>query len=125
MKWMMLLLSFNCGTAVAQLAVGSDSMKILSGEIFHCDGLTLNPSTDFILASTMFEWVDDHTITPIPVRQYRKRYFVFSNSTPSFSGTLRFSYAGAILQGSNGLSIPESDLRMNSNNGFVWRLLID
>jgi hypothetical protein len=73
----------------------------------------------------MFEWVDDHTITPIPVRQYRKRFFVFSNSTPSFSGTLRFSYAGAILQGSNGLSIPESDLRMNSNNGFAWRLLID
>jgi hypothetical protein len=125
MKWMMLLLSFNCGTAVAQLSVGSDAMKIMSGEIFHYDGLSLNPSADFTLTSTILERVDDHTITPNPVRQYLKRYFVFSNTTPSFSGTLRFSYAGATLQGSNGLSILESDLRMNANNGFAWRLLID
>ncbi len=83
----------------AQLSVGADanSLFIKSGESFSYEGLTLTPSADFTLTNTTLSRTDAKTISPTPSANYIARYFSFSNTTPAFSGTIRFSYAGATL----------------------------
>lgn len=83
----------------AQLYIGSDanSLVIKSGESFSYDGLTLTPSADFALTNTTLTRTDAKTISPVPSADYIARYFSFSNTTPAFSGTIRFSYSGATL----------------------------
>lgn len=95
--------------AHGQFSVGSDanSFVVKSGETFHYDGLTLTPSSDLSLTSTTLSKTDAKTITPTLNNNYISRYFSFSNTTPAFSGTVRFSYLGANLNG-----ITESALRM-------------
>lgn len=85
----------------AQLSVGSDanSLYLKSGEIFHFDGLTLTPSADYTLTNTVLTKTDANTINPVPIRTYITRYYSFSNTAPSFAGTIRLSYAGASLNG--------------------------
>lgn len=91
-----ILASMHCS---AQLAIGSDanSLVIKSGESFSYEGLTLTPSADFVLTNTTLSRTDAKTISPTPSANYIARYFSFSNTTPAFSGTIRFSYAGATL----------------------------
>jgi hypothetical protein len=81
------------------LYIGSDanSLVIKSGESFSYDGLTLTPSADFALTNTTLTRTDAKTISPAPSADYIARYFSFSNTTPAFSGTIRFSYSGATL----------------------------
>lgn len=85
--------------AKAQLSIGSDanSLVIKSGESFSYEGLTLTPSADFVLTNTTLSRTDAKTISPAPSADYIARYFSFSNTTPAFSGTIRFSYSGATL----------------------------
>jgi len=90
------LISLPC---TAQLYIGSDanSLVIKSGESFSYEGLTLTPSADFVLTNTTLTRTDAKTISPAPSADYIARYFSFSNTTPAFSGTIRFSYSGATL----------------------------
>ena len=83
----------------AQLFIGSDanSLVIKSGESFSYEGLTLTPSVDFTLSNTTLSRTDATTITPSPSANYISRYFSFSNTTPAFTGTIRFSYSGATI----------------------------
>lgn len=91
-----ILASLPC---VAQLSIGSDanSLVIKSGETFNYEGLSLIPSSDFSLSNTTLTRTDAKTISPSPGIDYIARYFSFSSTTPGFSGTIRFSYAGATL----------------------------
>ncbi|MFM2139712.1 MAG: hypothetical protein RJA57_2019, partial [Bacteroidota bacterium] len=107
----------------AQFAVGSeaDAVVIKAGEIFHYDGLTLTPSSDITLISTTLTRTDATSITPSPASPYISRYFSFTNTTPAFTGSVRFSYAGASLNG-----IPEADLRLNVRvNSTSWLAYAD
>jgi len=91
--------AFSTNRASAQLSIGSDanSLVIKSGESFSYEGLTLTPSADFALTNTTLTRTDAKTISPPPGVDYIARYFSFSNTTPAFSGTIRYSYAGATL----------------------------
>ena len=101
--------------ASAQLSIGSDanSLVIKSGESFSYEGLTLTPSADFALTNTTLTRTDAKTISPSPGVDYIARYFSFSNTTPAFSGTIRFSYSGATLTPLSAGSL-ELNIRINS-----------
>lgn len=108
-----ILASLPC---VAQLSIGSDanSLVIKSGETFNYEGLSLTPSSDFSLSNTTLTRTDAKTISPSPGVDYIARYFSFSNTTPGFSGTIRFSYAGATL---SPLSAGSLELNIRANAG--------
>lgn len=110
-----LLSLFPCA---AQLYIGSDanSLFIKAGESFSYEGLTLTPSTDFALSNTTLSRTDAKTISPAPSENYIARYFSFSNTTPAFTGTIRFSYSGALL---TPLSAGTLELNIRSN-GSIW-----
>jgi hypothetical protein len=101
----------------AQLYIGSDanSLFIKGSESLHYDGLTLTPSADFTFTNTTLTKTDANTISPSPTGTYIKRYFSFSNTTPAFSGTIRFSYSGADLNG-----LTESGLSLNIRTSAAW-----
>lgn len=110
-----ILASLPC---VAQLSIGSDanSLVIKSGETFNYEGLSLIPSSDFSLSNTTLTRTDAKTISPSPGIDYIARYFSFSSTTPAFSGTIRFSYAGATL---TPLSAGTLELNIRTN-GTTW-----
>ncbi|MBM3921039.1 MAG: T9SS type A sorting domain-containing protein [Sphingomonadales bacterium] len=110
--------AFSALTASAQLYIGADanSLFIKSGESFSYEGLTLTPSADFTLTNTTLSRTDAKTISPSPGVDYIARYFSFSNTTPAFSGTIRFSYAGATLTPLNAGGL-ELNIRAN---GTQW-----
>jgi hypothetical protein len=128
-KILLLLLLISSLNASAQLSVGADGLTIASGETFSYDGLAFTPSSDYTLTSTVLEKTDAYTIAPAPANPYIKLYYSFSNTAPSFTGTVRFSYAGADLNASNGTSTPvaiaEADLRLNINNATAWTATSD
>lgn len=101
----------------AQLFIGSDanSLFIKSGESFSYEGLTLSPSADFALTNTTFSRTDAKTITPAPSGDYIARYFSFSNTTPAFTGTIRFSYSGATISPLTAGAL-ELNIRTNGSN---------
>lgn len=119
MKRVLITLTLSLTVAVtnAQLYIGSDasSLVIKSGESFRYEGLTLYPSADLTLTNTTLTKTDANTISPTPIGTYISRYFSFSNTTPAFSGTIRFSYAGANLNG-----LTESTLSMNIKTSADW-----
>ena len=119
MKKVLITLTLGLAVAVthAQLYIGSDanSLVIKSGESFSYDGLTLTPSADFSLTNTTLTKTDANTISPAPTGTYITRYFSFSNTTPAFSGTIRFSYSGASLNG-----LTESGLSLNIRTSAAW-----
>lgn len=100
-----------------QLYIGSDanSLVIKSGESFSYDGLTLTPSADLSLTNTTFTKTDANTISPAPTGTYITRYFSFANTTSAFSGTIRFSYSGASLNG-----LTAGTLRLNIRTNTAW-----
>lgn len=99
----------------AQLYVGAEGMTIKSGETLTFDGLSLTPTGDYTLSSTTLSRTDDNTITPIPNGTYIKRYYSFSTTSPTFSGSIKFSYLGANLNG-----LTENDLRLNIRTDAAW-----
>ena len=108
-------LLFN-GMAWAQLlkvSAGID-LTILSGTIFHADGLTLTPSADFTISNNTlgkFTTVTNTTANPYIARVYR-----FTNTTNPYSGSVQINYTdGAELN-----SIPEAQLTLNIHNGAAW-----
>lgn len=119
MKKVLITLTLGLAVAVshAQLYIGSDanSLVIKSGESFSYDGLTLTPSSDLTLTNTTLTKTDANTISPAPTGTYIARYFSFSNTTPAFSGTIRFSYSGASLNG-----LTAGTLRLNIRTNTAW-----
>lgn len=119
MNKILLIITFLLCTrmSLAQLYFGADGTTIAPGESLSYEGLILTPSAALTLSSTTLSKTEDFTINPVPGGgNYIKRYFSFSSTTPSFSGSVRFSYAGADLN-----SIPETDLRLNiRTNGTSW-----
>jgi Secretion system C-terminal sorting domain len=116
MKYLLLvILSLSIQSTYSQLYIGSDGMTVKSSEVLHFDGLTLTPSADLTLTSTTLTKTDDYTISPPPVGTYIKRYFSFSTTTPTFAGTIRFSYSGATLG-----SLTAGNLRLNIRTGSAW-----
>lgn len=103
----------------AQFFIGSDvnsSLFIKDGETFQFDGLTLSPSGNFTLTNTTLTKTDANTgISPAPNGTYISRYYSFSNTLADFTGTVRFSYAGATLG-----SIQEADVRLNIRTDARW-----
>lgn len=121
MKNIVLLILISITTSLkAQLVVDAGGLTVISGENLVVDGLSLRPSSTFTLTSTTLQKTEAYTISPTPNNYYIKRYYKFSNTTSPFSGTILFSYAGAVLNGSNGVAIPQTDLRMNIRNGTTW-----
>jgi hypothetical protein len=101
----------------SQLYVGTEGMTIKADETLSFDGLTLTPTSDFTLTSTTLTKTDAATIDPTPGGgTYIKRYYSFSSTTPSFSGTIRFSYLDADL---NGLTAGTLKLNIRTN-GTNW-----
>ena len=112
------MLIFAVLPCAAQLYIGTDanSLVIKSGETFNFEGLSLTPSADFTLANTTLTKTDARSISPTPPADYVARYFSFSNTTPAFSGTVRFSYAGATLT-----PLTAGSLELNiRTNGSSW-----
>ena len=114
---LVVLLGITTQILQAQLYVGSGvDLVIKSGGTFHYDGLTITPSGDFTLTNTTLTKTDDYTISPAPTGTYIKRYFSFSNTTSSFSGTIRFSYDGAIIPS----PLSAGTLQLNIRTSSAW-----
>lgn len=109
----------------AQLVADAEGLSITAGETLSYEGLQLTPSADFIINNNTLQRIDLYSISPAPTGYYIKRYYQFTNTTAAFAGTLRFSYLGADLNGSDAVAIAESDLRMNLYNGSVWSEFTD
>ncbi len=115
-----LIFIFCVSFSYGQLYIGSDGITLKANEGLHYDGLTLTPTTDLTLTSTTLTKTEAYTISPTPTGTYIKRYYSFSTTTPSFAGTIRFSYSGADLNG-----ISENDLRLNIRSGTAWTARAD
>ena len=113
-----LILGLAVAVANAQLYIGSEanSLVIKSGESFSYDGLTLTPSADLTLTNTTLTKTDANTISPAPTGTYIKRYYSFSNTTPQYAGTIRFSYSGADLN-----SLTAGSLQLNIRTSAAWQ----
>jgi len=113
----LLTLTASTLTVQAQLYIGSDanSLVIKAGETLNYDGQSLTPSADFTLLNTTLTKTDANTISPAPTGTYITRYFSFSNTTPAFSGTIRFSYSGASLNG-----LTAGSLQLNIRTASAW-----
>jgi hypothetical protein len=121
MKNITLIILISITTSLkAQLAVDAGGLTVTSGEILVVDGLSFTPSSNYTFTSTTLQKTEAYTISPTPNNYYIKRYYQFSNTTSPFTGTIVFSYAGAVLNGSNGVAIPAANLRMNIKNGTTW-----
>lgn len=104
----------NLSAQILYVAPGTD-FTIKSGTPVSMDSLVLIPATDFVINGntlTKNTSVNNTAIAGVHIA----KVFQFSNTTPLFSGAVRFFYQdGAAL---NGLS--ESDLRLHINNGTQW-----
>ncbi|MGG9963082.1 T9SS type A sorting domain-containing protein [Ferruginibacter sp. SUN106] len=126
MKKIILIILVAITTSLkAQLVVDAGGLTVKGGEILVVDGLSLTPSSNYTLTNTTLAKTEAYTITPTPTNYYIKRYFKFSNTTSPFTGTILFSYAGADLNGSNSVAIPQANLRMNITNGTTWSATAD
>jgi hypothetical protein len=105
-------------TAMAQaqllkVSAGTD-LTILSGTIFHADGLTLTPSADFTISDNTLS--KSATVIHTTTNPYISRVYQFTNNTNPFSGSVQVNYTdGAELN-----SIPEAQLTLNVHNGSAW-----
>lgn len=107
-----LLFSFVKAQNVITVAPGT-LVSVSSGTSFSMGGLSLTPSSGFT-----FDGINlsrSSGVTHYTVNPYASRVYQFSGNTNAFSGTIRFYYQDAEL---NGLS--ESSLRVNIHNGTSW-----
>jgi hypothetical protein len=83
-----------------------DNVNIVSGTLITADRLELTPSSDFILNASIYR---TSTVTNSTSFPYIPRVYLFSQSTNSFSGTLKINYTDNDIAGIN---LPESNLKM-------------
>jgi Secretion system C-terminal sorting domain len=110
-----LFLFYSVVTAQNQVSViaGTD-LYISSGTEFSSDGLSLTPSAGFSFNGVALS--KGTTVSHSTSNTYVSRVYQFSSNTPAFTGTIRFYYDDAELNGLNELS-----LRVNGHNGTVWQ----
>lgn len=104
------------GIASAQLVKveAGVNLTILSGTVFHADGLTLIPSADFTITNNTLNRFT--TITHTSANPYIARVYRFTGNSNLFSGSVQINYTdGAELNG-----IPENQLTLNIHNGTAW-----
>ena len=109
------VLLFTCTVQAQLLKVSSGTdLTILSGTIFHADGLTLIPSTNFTISNNTLN--KSATIIHTSANPYVSRVYQFTNNTNPYSGSVQINYTdGAELNG-----IPENALTLNIHNGTAW-----
>ena len=90
------------------------SIFISSGTVLSADSLVLTPSAAFTISGVNTQ-TRNAAVTHATANPYIQRVFHFSNTLPSFSGTISIYYRDAELNG-----IPENLLTLNVNNGSVW-----
>lgn len=82
------------------------SVNIASGTIFSVDGLDITPSSNYVLNASISKNSAVSNATTFP---YLPRVYSFSQTTNSFSGTLKINYTDTDLVGSN---LIESNLKV-------------
>lgn len=80
----------------------------------YLDGLQITPSNTLLLNNVSLE--RRTTVQQPVVNSHIQRIYHFSNTVPSFSGTIRFNYADNELN-----QLPEAMLTLNINNGVAWQ----
>jgi hypothetical protein len=100
------------------VSVGSSgNMTIKPGTLFHTDGLSLNPSADFVLGNTNLS--HNTILVNYTSNVCVSRVYKWSNTTGSFSGTAQINYLDAELNG-----LIEVTLQVNIHTGTTWQAVI-
>jgi len=111
--FVVLLFTYAAHAQQLKVSAGTD-LTILSGTIFHVDGLTLTPSADFTISNNTLN--KSATIIHPSANPYISRVYQFNNNTNTYSGSVQINYSdGAELNG-----IPENVLTLNIHNGTSW-----
>ena len=111
--FMVLLFTGATQAQLLKVSAGTD-LTILSGTIFHADGMTLIPSANFIISNNTLN--KSATIIHSSANPYISRVYQFTNNTNPYSGSVQINYTdGAELNG-----IPENALTLNIHNGTAW-----
>lgn len=101
--------------SVVSVGAGTD-LHIAAGTSFYAGGLVLEPSAPFVLNNNQL--TRGSTVTQFTVNSYASRVFSFSNLTAPFTGSVRFYYEDAELNG-----LAETGLIINGYNGTYWQAL--
>jgi hypothetical protein len=101
--------------AQAQVSIGTDGISLTAGTILSSEGLTLIPQGSLTLSNTIFQ----KSTTPINLSASVVSIpnVVTLSSPLAFSGTIRFYYQEADLNGS-----PESQLTLAYQSSGTWQL---
>jgi hypothetical protein len=112
------LIAVSTYTALqAQIIVQSGSnIVIKGGATLYVGGLTLNPSSDFTITSTLNRTTAISNPHPDPTVA---RAYQFANTTNAYSGTIRIHYQDAELNG-----LPEANLAVSVYNGTLWQSFV-
>lgn len=94
--------------------VPGTSVTLSSGTSFSMGGLSVTPSTGFTLDGITLS--RSTTVAHATSNTHASRVYQFSGNTDPFTGTIRFYYQDAEL---NGLSEPS--LRVNIHDGSSWQ----
>jgi hypothetical protein len=98
---------------IITVAPGTD-LSLASGTSLSMDGLSVTPSVGFTLNGITL--TRNASVTHPTSNTYASRVYQFSGNTNPFTGTVRFYYQDAEL---NGLS--ESSLQVNIHDGTSWQ----
>lgn len=118
-------ISATVSAQTTELYVGSDanSFVITANETFHVNGLTLTPSASFDLTNSQAsrELIKASTVsnTTASGRDYVRRVYRFSNTSGSYSGTIKMEYTQAEFDAAQGLV--ESELKLHYFDGTSWQ----
>jgi len=113
----LLLLILTISHVKAQLHLASsEQLFITGGDSLHFDGLTLLPTSNFILSNTTL--TKNNTLTRTSPNPAIQRAYSFSNAPTGFTGSVRIDYLDAELN-----SIQESNLQMSIHNGSSWQYI--
>lgn len=105
---------FIAGAQTALTVTPGTDFYISTGTGFSQAGLSLVPSAPFNLRGLSL--TRSGTVTNPTANTSVLRSFLFSNATAPFSGTIRFDYLDAELNG-----LPEGNLQVNIHNGSSWQ----
>ena len=108
----LLFVSNKLESQIFTVSSGTD-LFISSGTTFSADGLTLVPSANLTL--TNLSLTKNSTISNAASPTAVSRFYKFSATTNSFSGTLQVNYSDGELAG-----LTESTLQVNVHNGTIW-----
>ena len=114
-----LIFGMACFTNVlpAQIfSVGVNGITIKSGTSLYGGGLILSPTANLTLANITLS--RSATATHTPLQTYIKRVYKFSGNTAAFTGTVKFNYLTAELNG-----ITPNSLQLNIHNGTAWQVI--